>query len=143
MTPDRALLAAIFALALLHLIMAAALFATRIPAMIAARMSAQASTRPGALDTLPARARNVAANYNNLAEAPTSFYAVALAVLVMGRVDWGFAGLCWAFVALRYTHSVIQATVNRVMARFCVFILSWVVLAIMIGTGLVRVFTRQ
>lgn len=136
MTATQALLAAIFAQALLHLIMAVALYATRIPAMIGARMSAQATLKPGALDTLPRRPRNVAANYNNLAEAPTVFYAVALAVVAMGRADWGFAALGWAYVALRYVHSAIQATVNRVMWRFAVFVLSWTVLGVMIVRGL-------
>jgi hypothetical protein len=138
-TAARALFLAVFALALLHLIMTLALYATRIPAMVAARMSAQATLKPGALNTLPAWARNVAANYNNLAEAPTVFYAVALAVVAMGRADWGFAGLAWAYVTLRYVHSAIQATVNRVIWRFAIFALSWAVLGVMIVRGLLKV----
>ena len=136
MTAAQALLVAVFAMALLHLVMTLALYATRIPAMIGARMSAQAAARPGALDTLPAWARNVCANYNNLAEAPTVFYAVALAVVIMGRADWGYAGLGCAYVALRYVHSAVQATVNRVMWRFAVFVMSWAVLGVMIVLGL-------
>jgi len=137
-TAERALLGAVFALALLHLIMTLALYTTRIPAMVSARMSAQATLKPGALNTLPAWARNVAANYNNLAEAPTVFYAVALAVVAMGRADWGYAGLAWAYVALRYSHSAVQATINRVIWRFALFALSWAVLGIMIVRGLLN-----
>ncbi len=136
MTASQALVAAVFALALLHLIMTLALYATRIPAMIGARMSAQATLKPGALNTLPVWARNVAANYNNLSEAPTTFYAVALAIVAMGRADMAFAGLGWTFVALRYVHSAVQATVNRVMVRFIVFSLSWAALGVMIVRGL-------
>ena len=139
MTAAQSLLAAILAQGLLHLIMMVALYATRIPAMVGARMSAQATLKPGALSTLPAWARNVAANYNNLAEAPTTFYASALAVVVMGKGDWGFAGLAWSFVALRYTHSAVQATANRVMVRFAVFSPSWAVLGVMIVRGLLSV----
>ena len=135
MTAAQTLLAAIFAQALLHLIMTLALYATRIPAMIGARMSAQATLEPGALNTLPGWARNVAANYNNLAEAPTTFYAIALAIVTMGRADAIFAGLGWAYVVLRYVHSAIQATVNRVIVRFVVFSLSWAVLGVMIVRG--------
>jgi hypothetical protein len=138
-TAARALLGAVFALALLHLMMTLALYATRIPAMIAARMSAQATLKPGALNTLPVWARNVAANYNNLAEAPTVFYAVTLAVVAMNRADWGFAGLAWAYVALRCAHSAVQATINRVIWRFAIFALSWAVLGVMIVRGLLSV----
>ncbi len=141
MTAAQSLVAAVLAQAFLHLIMVMALYATRIPAMMAARMSAQATLKRGALSTLPGWARNVAANYNNLAEAPTTFYAAALAVIVMGKADWGFAGLAWAFVALRYAHSAVQATVNRVTVRFAVFSLSWAVLGVMIVRGLISVLT--
>lgn len=133
------LLAPVFALALLHLIMTGALYATRIPAMIKARMSAQATSKPGALDSLPAWARNAANNYNNLAEAPTVFYAVALAMTVMARTDGIDVWLAWTYVGLRYVHSAVQATVNRVMLRFAVFSTSWVVLGIMIVRGLLDV----
>ncbi len=139
MTAAQSLLAAVFALALLHLMMAGALYATRIPAMIRMRMSAQATLKPGALDSLPAWARNAARNYNNLAEAPTVFYAVALALTAMGRADAVSGGLAWTYVGLRYVHSAIQATFNRVIVRFAVFSLSWVVLGIMIVRGLFSV----
>jgi hypothetical protein len=139
MTVAQSLLAAVFALALLHLIMTVALYATRIPAMMKARMSAQATSRPGALDSLPAWARNAANNYNNLAEAPTVFYAVALGLALTGRADGLDAGLAWSYVGLRYLHSAIQATVNRVIVRFAVFSLSWIVLGVLIVRALVRV----
>lgn len=130
------LLAPVFVLALLHLIMAGALYATRIPAMMKARMSPQAASKPKALDRLPAWARNSADNYNNLAEAPTVFYAVVLAMALLGRADGLDAGLAWTYVALRYIHSAIQATINRVILRFAVFSASWIVLGIMILRGL-------
>ncbi len=128
----QSLLASVFALALLHLIMLLALCGTRLPAMVRAKMSPRASTRPGALDTLPAWARNAANNYNNLAEAPTAFYAVVLAIAVLGRADGAYAVLAWAYVVLRYIHSALQATVNPVVWRFAVFSLSWLVLGILI-----------
>lgn len=139
MTATQSLLAAVFAQGLLHLIMSQALYATRIPAMMSVKMSAQATLKPGALSTLPLWARNVAANYNNLAEAPTTFYAVTLAIVAAGYADGVFAGLAWVYVGLRYIHSAVQATVNRVIVRFAVFALSWVVLGVTIVRGLVAV----
>jgi hypothetical protein len=38
----------------------------------------------------------------------------------------------WAFVAIRVVHSLIQSTVNIVLLRFGIFLLSWVALLILI-----------
>jgi len=135
-TPVHSLLLSVLALSLLHLVMLLVLYATRIPAMAKARMSAQAASRPGALDSLPAWARNAAANYNNLAEAPTVFYAVVIAIVLLGLADAFYVALAWTYVVLRWVHSAIQATINRVLWRFGVFSLSWLVLGIMIVRAL-------
>jgi len=135
-TPAHSLLASVLALGLLHLVMLLALYVTRIPAMAKARMTAQAAARPGALDSLPSWARNVAANYNNLAEAPTVFYAVVIAIVLLDVADSFYVTLAWTCVALRYVHSVIQATVNRVIWRFAAFSLSWLALGVMIVRAL-------
>ncbi|MBP2157816.1 MULTISPECIES: MAPEG family protein [Asticcacaulis] len=139
MTPATGILASVIALAFLHLIMSVALYATRIPAMIAMKMSANKLARPGGRESLPAWARNVADNYNHLAEAPTVFYAVAIVIVALGQADVVHLWSAWAYVGLRYVHSVIHATVNVVMLRFAIFVLSWVALGTMIvraGFGL-------
>ncbi len=136
------MIGSLLALAGLHAIMMIALCGTRIPAMVAARMSARASTRPGALDKLPAWARNVADNYNNLAEAPTAFYAVVIAIILLGRPDDTYLILAWTYVGLRYAHSLIQATVNAVWWRFAVFCLSWLTLIAMIIQAAISVTGR-
>jgi hypothetical protein len=130
--PVRALLAAVAALCVLHFILTNALYATRIPAMIKMRMKAQTAAKPGALDTLPDWARNVAKNYNNLCEAPTVFYAIVFVIVLAGLADGFYVWLAWGYVALRYVHSLIQSTVNIVLWRFGVFVTSWVVLGVMV-----------
>jgi len=67
-------------------------------------------------------------NYNHLHEAPTVFYAVALALALMGQGDGLNATLAWAYVGLRIVHSLVQATINKVMIRFLLFSLSSLVL---------------
>jgi hypothetical protein len=137
LTPATGILASVIALAFLHLIMSVALYATRIPAMIAMKMSARKLARPGGRESLPAWARNVADNYNHLAEAPTVFYAVAIVIVVLGKADMVHLWCAWTYVALRYIHSAIHATVNIVLLRFAIFVLSWVALGVMIvRTGL-------
>lgn len=137
MTPSTGILASVVALAFLHLILTLAVYATRIPAMIAMKMSAQKLARPGGREKLPIWARNVADNYNNLAEAPTVFYALAIVIVILGKADLVHLWCAWAYVALRYAHSAVQATVNIILVRFAIFSLSWVALGVMIvRTGL-------
>ncbi|MBW8880827.1 MAG: MAPEG family protein [Asticcacaulis sp.] len=138
MPPATAMLAAVLALAFLHLIMVNALYLTRIPAMIRMKMSAEKVAKPGGRDSLPAWARNVADNYNNLAEAPTVFYATVIAIVLLHQADAVTAWLSWTYVGLRYVHSAIQATINIVLWRFSVFVLSWLVLGVLIILGLLR-----
>ena len=73
---------------------------------------------------LPREVQWKAHNYNHLHEAPTVFYAVALALAITGHGDGLNATIAWAYVALRIAHSVFQATVNKVAPRFILFALS-------------------
>ena len=63
-------------------------------------------------------------NYNHLHEAPTVFYAVALALAILGEGYGMNAMIAWIYVGLRIVHSLWQATVNRVVVRFALFALS-------------------
>jgi hypothetical protein len=73
---------------------------------------------------LPPRTQWVAHNYNHLHEQPTLFYAVALALAMIGQGDGLNATLAWAYVGLRIIHSIFHATVNKVMIRFALFTLA-------------------
>src|SRR3546814_4231352 len=57
-------------------------------------------------------------------EQPTVFYAVAIALAIGGLGGGLNAQIAWAYVALRILHSLVQATVNRVMVRFAIFALA-------------------
>jgi hypothetical protein len=74
--------------------------------------------------TLPPHVRWKADNYNHLMEQPTVFYAVALALALLGHGDGWAARLAWAYVALRVVHSLVQALWNRIEVRFSLFTLS-------------------
>lgn len=125
------MLGALLALGGLQLVMMLWLYGTRIPALIAGGIKAQEAT-PEMLRKLPKEARNVAANYNNLFEAPTLYFAVVLAIVVLGGADGFYGVMAWSYVALRLVHSIIQATVNIILWRSAVFGLSWLVLGVML-----------
>ena len=101
------------------------LYATRIPAMQAARIPLDPNRAPGELTAgLPPQVRWKADNYNHLMEQPTIFYAIALALALMDFGGGLNLILAWAYVVLRIIHSLVQATVNRIVVRFSVFMLA-------------------
>ena len=109
------------------MVMWAWMYATRIPAMDAARINPDSlATNPGTTldDLLPAPVQWKAHNYNHLHEAPTLFYAVVAVLALAGQGNGVSVQVAWAYVGLRVAHSLVQATVNKVMLRFALFGLS-------------------
>ena len=124
MTP-AALVRPVIALVLWTFVMWAWMYATRIPAIRRARMRLDPHAPRGEqMNSLPARVRWKADNYNHLFEQPTLFYAVALGLAALGRATTTDVTLCWAYVGSRVVHSIFQATMNRIEVRFVLFILS-------------------
>jgi hypothetical protein len=121
------LLAPIVALVAWSLVMYIWMYAVRLPAMKRAGISLKGrrGTRGGALEgVIPDEANWKAHNYNHLMEQPTIFYAIVIALILMGFDHPINVYLAWAYVGLRVVHSLIQATVNVVAYRFLVFMLS-------------------
>jgi hypothetical protein len=127
----RPILQPVFVMALLTTAMCIWMYVTRIPAMRRAGIDPGSATKES-MQSLPPEVVRVADNYNHLFEQPTLFYAVALAVAVLGHVDAVHVACAWAFTVLRIAHSAVQATVNVIPVRFALFALSWVALAVMI-----------
>jgi hypothetical protein len=108
------------------------LYATRIPALRAARIDLEAVSRTGAELDLPPEVSRVADNYNHLHEQPTLFYAVALAAQLANAVDGISVALAWTYVVLRVVHSFVQATRNVIIVRFSVFAAASLVLLLLL-----------
>jgi hypothetical protein len=115
------------------------MYATRIPAMQRAGVDPQEAVYPGYLGTrLSGAVRSVADNYNHLHEQPTIFYALMFFAALTGGGD-GFAlRLAWIYVVARIVHSLIQATVNRVVWRFTVFAIGSLTLVVFTVRELAR-----
>ena len=105
------------------------MYATRIPAI----NKLPKPTEPGAdqgwtgamlEQILPREIQWKAHNYNHLHEAPTVFYAVALALAFIQQGNGLNTTIAWAYVGLRVVHSVYQVTINKVAPRFVLFALS-------------------
>ena len=109
------------------LVMLVWMVATRLPAMRAAGLDLGTLVGAKASDAdraLPAQVQWKAHNYNHLMEQPTLFYAVCAVLAMSGTGNGVNAWIAWAYVGLRIAHSLVQATSNRVRARFLFFTLS-------------------
>ncbi|HNJ48455.1 MAG TPA: MAPEG family protein [Novosphingobium sp.] len=103
------------------------MYVTRIPAMNKAGIDSKNLVGGSGKDldaVIDPKVQWIAHNYNHLHEAPTVFYAVALALALIGQGDGLNAELAWVYVVLRVLHSLVQATSNRVLIRFALFALS-------------------
>ncbi|MEN0653761.1 MULTISPECIES: MAPEG family protein [Hyphobacterium] len=116
------------------------MYATRIPAMQAAKMNAAKLKQKSDLDPLPVKVKQIADNYNHLHEQPVLFYAVCLVIAALGGADSAALALAWAYVAIRVVHSLMQATINFVPARFAIFTLGSIVLFVLWLITALRVF---
>jgi hypothetical protein len=144
MPSPNPMLAPVVVLAAWTAVIWAWMYATRIPAIIALRLRLDPQAPRGEqMATLPARVRWKADNYNHLMEQPTQFYAVALALAVLGDASAWSLGLAWTYVALRVVHSLWQVLVNVIQVRFALFALSSLVLFALVVRALVLVFAGE
>ena len=133
----------VVALAAWTMVMWAWMYATRIPAIGAAKIDLDEMVRDPATsldDVLPVGVQWKAHNYNHLHEAPTVFYAVAIVLAIIGQGDGLNAQLAWGYVAIRVVHSLVQATVNKVIWRFALFALSSLVLIVLVARAVMVMF---
>jgi len=116
------------------------MYATRIPAMNKGGIDAKnlvGGEGSSLRAHLPENVSWKADNYNHLHEAPTLFYAVAIVLAIVGYGDGFNALLAWAYVGLRIAHSIVQATINRVIIRFALYALSSrVLMALILHAGI-------
>ena len=105
------------------------MYITRLPAMQKMKMKPDPQAPRGEqMNLLPASVRWKADNYNHLMEQPTIFYALALALAMLGQGDGLNLVLAWSYVGLRVVHSLWQALFNVIEVRFVLFVLSSLVL---------------
>ena len=125
----------VLALAGWTMIIWAWMLVTRLPALRAAGVrlgKLTGGTGRNAEGVVPDRVQWKAHNYNHLHEAPTVFYAVALALAVIGQGDGLNAWLAWLYVTLRIVHSLIQALWNKVVWRLVFYIATQLVIVALV-----------
>ena len=129
MNPAVPMLAPAIALVLWSFVIFFWMYWTRIPAIVRARMRLDPNAPRGEqMSTLPPEVRWKADNYNHLFEQPTLFYAVAIALALLGDQSTWSVALAWAYVGVRVVHSLWQVLLNRIRVRFAIFSVSALIL---------------
>lgn len=122
-----------FATMLLTLVVWIYMYVRRIALIRDRRIDPQALASPGALAALsPPAVSNPSDNLKNLFEVPVLFYALALYLFAVGRVDAVHVGAAWVFAAFRVLHSAVHCTFNRVALRFQLYLVSTLALWLML-----------
>ncbi|MBC7782894.1 MAG: MAPEG family protein [Burkholderiales bacterium] len=138
---EHGMIAPVVALVIWSLVMLIWLYASRIPAMSAAKVKPGEATK-AQMEALPSA--NVANNYNHLMEQPTLFYALCFSLQFLGQGDHPInIGLAWLYVAIRIVHSLVQSLGNFIPLRFFIFVIASVVLMMLavhaaIGVGMIN-----
>lgn len=104
------------------------MYKTRVQAMKQQKISPQKIADHASSMKLLRSVAGPADNFSNLFEAPVLFYVAILTVFVTQTGGDTLLALAWAYVALRYLHSYIHCTYNKVLHRYKVYLASTVVL---------------
>ena len=132
MLGTNAILGPVVTLVAWTLVMMLWMYSVRFPAMWrkGISMKGRIGSRTGSLEgVVEDHVQWKAHNYNHLMEQPTLFYAVCVALALLGHGDGTALWLAWLYIAFRIGHSLIQATVNIVLWRFVLFVLASLCLA--------------
>jgi hypothetical protein len=80
---------------------------------------------PGKLaEVSPAAVSNPSDNFKNLFEMPVIFYVLAIVLFVTSQVDATYVWAGWIFFAFRVLHSAMHCTINVVIVRFYLYLIS-------------------
>jgi hypothetical protein len=122
--PQTAIFAPFFATMILTLVVWTYMYVRRI-AFIRSRNLSPGELAPLAFAQLsPPAVSNPSDNLKNLFELPVLFYALALYLFVTSQVDTTYLTAAWIFVAFRALHSAVHCTINVVMLRFYLYLIS-------------------
>lgn len=121
----------IISLVLLTIIVWFRMLVLRVTAMKAVRIHPEKMKSQKAKELMPEAVNIASENFVNLFEVPVVFYLLSILLFVTDSVSGLFLIGAISYVALRYVHSFITLTYNRVMHRFSVYVLSCLVLWVM------------
>ncbi len=97
---------------------------------------------PAALARLsPPAVSNPSDNLKNLFEVPVIFYALCIYLFVSESVDEAHLAAAWLFVVLRILHSAVHCTINIIVLRFVIYVISCAALFFMLFRAAIAYFS--
>ena len=123
--PQTAIFGPMFATVFLTFVVWVYMYVRRIRFLTANAVDPKDMAVPGALARIsPPEVSNPSDNLKNLFEIPVIFYSLALYLFVTAQVDAAYVLAAWIFVAFRVLHTAVHCTVNIVMLRFYLYLVS-------------------
>ncbi len=130
-----------FATMLLTLVVWVYMYARRIRFITATSLTPRQLAVPGELARLsPPAVSNPSDNLKNLFEIPVLFYALSLYLFATDQTDGVYVAAAWVFVTFRVLHSVMHCTLNIVMIRFYLYLISTLAVWFMLIRAALRQF---
>jgi hypothetical protein len=81
----------------------------------------------------PLHVARISRNLANQFELPVIFYALAIVLLVVGRITWIDIAAAWVFVAGRLIHTLVQTLTDNVQLRGRVFLINFLAVVVLAG----------
>ena len=130
---DKVIFIPVFLMVLLTATVWARMLQVRVAAMKQVRLHPEKMKSQQAKSLLPETANIPAENFINIFEVPVLFYVLVGFMLIVDQVSNFSIFAAFLFVFLRYIHSFIALTYNKVTQRFLVYVLGSLVLWVMWG----------
>jgi hypothetical protein len=122
--PQTAIFGPVFATIFLTFLVWVYMYVRRI-AFIRGNQLRPGDLAPAAFAALsPPAVSNPSDNLKNLFEIPVIFYALAGALFATHQVDAAYVAAAWIFAGFRALHSAVHCTINIVMLRFYLYLVS-------------------
>jgi hypothetical protein len=129
---QSAIFAPFFSMMFLTLVVWFYMYSRRIPFIQKSKINPNRLTPAELARISPPAVANPSDNLKNLLELPTLFYALALYLYITNNADSGDLVAAWIFVGFRILHSAVHCTINIVILRFWLYLISTLALWFMV-----------
>jgi len=127
---QTAIFSPVFAMLLLTLVVWVYMYSRRIPFIRKNDFGPDELTPAEFTRLSPPEVANPSDNLKNLFEIPVIFYVLAIYLFATDHVDNTHLISSWVFVVFRVLHSAVHCTINIVMLRFCLYLISTLCVAL-------------
>ncbi|UBF25635.1 MAPEG family protein [Kovacikia minuta CCNUW1] len=121
---QTAIFSPFFASMFLTLVVWIYMYIRRIRFLITRKIRPQELTPSELMRISPPNVSNPSDNLKNLFEIPVLFYALVLYLFVTNQVDSIYISAAWIFFVFRALHSLVHCTVNIILLRFYLYLIS-------------------